>query len=190
MTETPDARREEAARRVRARFARRRDELERAQRSRRRDDLRDQKQVLNDLDTREGALREQRRLALEKLDQSWEQEQQRLAARSAPAPAFGMALPSRDLRQEYDQGRASYEQRRDQIRDRYEEQQMDLQRERQLKLHEFQTANLARETAFEGAKIQQVERQQRTFERLVDQELARDRSPREEFTRNSKGPDR
>jgi hypothetical protein len=180
--------RQSAEQRVRLRFERERTDFVKIQLSQRQADLRDQKTVLDGLTRSEAALKEERRLALERVDREWQQERDRLGSRPLPAPTFFGMAPPRDIRTAYNDAYERYAARHGQVREGFEERATAMLRERMDTLHTFQTANQTRDRNFQDAQILLADRQNKTFERLVEREIERgDRSVRREFERRSHG---
>ena len=188
-----DARvREAVERRVRERFAHQSADLVKWQQAERQKDLRAQKQALDRLTEKEDALREQRRQALERLERFWQQERDKLGHAPASAPSFGlMGAPVRNLQNEYNRLREHYAQRREQLKERFDDRLAGLQRERVDMHHTFQTANQARDRIYLDTRIDQADRQNKAFERVVRHEIERgDKTLGREFGRRSRAADR
>ena len=153
----------------------------------------DQALALGRLAEREAALREERRLAHERLEREWQQQRDRLGAAPASAPVFdlGGARPQRNLHAEYERLREGHAARKKEIAERLDERLADVGRERENKLETFQKANQAMERDFAEDRARKAEEQQHGFEILVHRQMQRgEPSPKREFARSSRAPER
>jgi hypothetical protein len=185
--------REAAERRVREFQERQMESLLKGQERERRDALRDQKLALDHLSQREEALKEERRLALERLEREWQQQRDRLGAIPSRAPIFdlGGARPQRDLQDEYSRARAQYAVRRSELTERFDDRLTGVERERGATLETFQKANTERERLFEEERAGTAQEQQQGFEILVHRQMQRgEKAVKREFTRRSRDASR
>ncbi len=185
--------REAAERRVREFQERQMQALLKAQENERREALRDQKLVLGHFAQREEALKEEGRLALERLEREWQQQRDRLGAVPSRAPTFdlGGARPQRDLQDEYSRVRAQYAVRRSELTVRFDDRLTGVERERGQTLETFQKANREREHTFEEERAGMAQEQQQGFEILVHRQMRRgEKAVKREFTRSSRDASR
>ncbi len=185
--------REAAERRVREFQERQMQALIKGQERERREVLRDQKLVLGHLTQREEALKEERRLGLERLEREWQQQRDKLGAVPSRALTFdlGGARPQRDLQDEYSRARAQYAVRRTALTERFDGDIADVRRQRGDTLETFQKANMERERTFEEERASKAEEQRQGFEILVHRQMQRgEKAVKREFTRSSRDASR
>lgn len=197
--------REEAERCVRETLARRKADLLKSHETERQKDFRAQKRELDRLNEKETALRDQQRKALDRLDQDWQRQRDRLGNHALPAPAFGMMPPPRNLSREYQRARAAYEAQRAQLEERFGERIASCQRERADKLDAFRNANQAREEYFADQRAREADDRENGFETFVHRQMLygnglpprtasrsqeQDRGVRREFSRRNHSTDR
>jgi hypothetical protein len=185
--------RQAVERRVREFQERQMQALLKGQENERREVLRDQKLVLDHLTRREEALKQERRVALERLEREWQQQRDRLGAVPSRAPSFdlGGTRPQRDLQDEYSRARAQYALRRSELTERFDTRLADVERERGQTLETFQKVNRERERTFEEERAGKAEEQQQGYEILVHRQMQRgEKAVKREFTRSSRDASR
>jgi hypothetical protein len=181
--------RPEAETRVQRRFERQTTALNEWQREERERDTRAQARAVEDSTTRQATLEQGRDTALADHDKAWEQLKARLTPRPSPAPTFDLigTPPNRSLVQHHDEMRRRWTERREQIVKDFDNDIGACETARAEMLEGFGQANRARDQAHAADRLQLVERQQQSFEQLVQRELARaDRWTSREFQQRSR----
>jgi hypothetical protein len=190
MASDPGDLRSEAENRVRLRFDRQTAELTEWQRSERQRDARLQSQAIEHSKARQTILESDKENALAEHDRAWDQVKGRLTPRPSPAPAFDMigTPPNRNVTQHHDEMRKRWTERRDEIVKDFDKDLADCEAARAEMQEGFARANQARDQAYGEDRARLAERQQQSFEGLVQKELDRaDRWTSREFRERSRG---
>jgi len=189
MASDPGDLRSEAENRVRLRFDRQTAGLTEWQRGERQRDARLQAQAVEDSKTRQTTLESDKEKTLAEHDRAWDQVKDRLTSRPGPAPAFDMigTPPNRNVVQHHDEMRKRWTERRDQIVKDCDKDIADGEAARAEMVEGFGRANQARGQAHGEDRARLAERQQQSFEHLVQKELDRaDRWTSREFKERSR----
>jgi hypothetical protein len=175
MASDPGGIRSEAENRVRLRFDRQTAELTEWQRGERQRDARLQSQAIEDSMARQAILEHDRENALAEHNKAWDRVKDRLTPRPSPAPAFDMigTPPNRNVTQHHDEMRKRWTERRDEIVKDFDTDIAACEAARTEMLEGFGRANSARDQEHSQDRIQLAERQEQSFERVVQKELDR-----------------
>jgi hypothetical protein len=174
-SEPGDLKRREAQDRVTFRFDRQNKALTEIQRKECERDTQLQQRLLDASVARQAdfeAAKEQRLAAHDRL---WEQAKDRLTPRPGPAPSFDMmgGPPARNLVQDHDEMLRSWTAQRDEIAKDFDERIADCERTRAETLEGFGRANEDRDQGHKEDRLDLEQRQQQSFDRLVNKEIER-----------------
>ena len=187
MASDPGGLRSEAENRVQRRFDRQTAELTEWQRQERQRDTRQQSQALESSKTRQDILQQDKENALAEHEKAWNQVKDRLTPRPGPALDMIGTPPKRNVLQHHDEMRKRWTERREEIVKDHDKDIADCAAARAEMLEGFGRANQARDQAHREDQLQLAERQQQSFDRLVQKELDRaDRWTSREFKQRSR----
>jgi hypothetical protein len=187
-TEPGDIRRA-AEDRVNLRFERQTAALTEFQRQESEREARLQSRALEDSVAKQAALELDKTLRLEGYNREWRQAKDRLSNRPIPAPAFDMmgGPPPRNLVQDHDEMLQRWTARHEQIAKDFDEDIADCKAARAEMQQGFARANEARNQGHSEDRLALANRQQESFERLVNKEVERaDRWTSREFEKRAR----
>jgi hypothetical protein len=185
----PDDLKRTAEERVRRRFERQTIALDDWQRGECQRDADFQARAVVESVARQTMLQEQKKDALAEHDKLFNQARDRLTPRPEAAPAFDMmgGPPTRNLVKDYDELQQRWSERREQIVRDSDEDIATCRRERGAMLEGFTRSNEAREQRHNEDRLALAQRQEKTFEPLVQKEIDRaDTWKSREFNRRSR----
>ena len=174
-SEPGELKRREAQDRVALRFDRQNKALTEFQRKECERDAQAQERLLDDFAARQTDLESAKKQELAAHDRRWDQAKDRLMPRPGPAPSFDMmgGPPARNLVQDHDEMLRSWTAQRDEIVKDFDERIADCERTRAEMLEGFGRAIEDRDRGHEEDRLDLVQRQQRSFDRLVNKEIER-----------------
>jgi hypothetical protein len=174
-SEPGDLKRSEAEDRVALRFDRQTKALAEFQRQESERHTQMQQHLLEDSLAKQADFEAGKELRLAAHERAWEQAKDRLAFKPEPALTFDMmgGPLSRSLAQDHDEMRRSWTAQRDQIVKDFDQRIADCETNRTEMLEGFGQANQARDQVHKEDQLQLADRQQRSFDRLVQKELDR-----------------